>query len=136
VTIEPAAPPPPATGKTLLKILTARQLQSAAISQLGGPARPLVTSTAMQFPNAASAQAAYTALAALDAGANAPTGTTAAVTPATGVQGEVISYSGAGFETIAFAGNGVYTLRELQTAGSAPVSANAVTTVLTSLIGR
>ena len=128
----------PAARKAQLAILTAGKLQSAAISQLGGPARPLITSTAMQFPNANGAKTAYTALAALDAAANAPAGATATVAPAAGIPGEVITYSGAatGFETIALAGNDVYALRELQTAGSAPVSANAVTATLASLISR
>ena len=57
---------------------------------------------------------------------------TATVAPAAGVQGEVITYSGAapGVEVIATAGNGVYALRELQTAGGAPISANTVTALL------
>jgi hypothetical protein len=128
----------PAARRAQLAILTAGKLQSAAISQLGGPARPLITSTAMQFPNANGAKTAYTALAALDAAANAPAGATATVAPAAGIPGEVITYSGAatGSETIAVAGNDVYALRELQTAGSAPVSANAVTALLASLISR
>jgi hypothetical protein len=119
-------------------ILTAHGLQSAAITQLAGPTLPSITSTAMQFPNATSAQAAYTALAALDAAANAPAGATAAVGPATGVQGEVITYSGtaAGVEVIAYAGNGVYALRELESAGGAAVSATTTTTLLASLITR
>jgi len=119
-------------------ILTAHKLQSAAISQLGGPTLPSITSTATQFPNATSAQAAFAALATLDAGANAPAGTTAAIAPATGVQGEVITYSGAaaGVEAIAYAGNGVYALREIQTAGGGPVSTATTTTLLASLINR
>jgi hypothetical protein len=127
-----------AAAKTQRAILTGRQLQSAAISRLGGNALPSITSTAMQFPNAKSAQAAYAALAALDARANAPTGATAAVAPATGVPGEVITYSGAaaGVEAIGYAGNGVYALRELQSDAGAPISANAVTALLASLISR
>ena len=127
-----------AARKSQLAILTARKLQSAAISKLGGPTLPSITSTAMQFPNATSTTAAYTSLAALDAGANAPAASAAAVAPATGVQGEVITYSGAasGVEVIATAGNGVYALRELQTAGGGPISASSVTALLASLIGR
>ena len=124
--------------KTQQTILTSRKLQSAAISAFGGPAMPAITSTATQFPSTTTAQAAYTSLAALDASANAPAGATAVVTPATGVQGEVITYSGAatGVEVIALAGNGVYALRELQTPGSVPITADAATTTLAALIAR
>jgi hypothetical protein len=127
-----------AARKSQLAILTAGKLQSAAISKLGGPTLPSITSTAMQFPKATSTTTAYTALAALDAAGNAPTGSTATVAPATGVQGEVITYSGAapGVEVIATSGNGVYALRELQTAGGGPISANTVTALLASLISR
>ena len=128
----------PTARKSQLTILTAGKLQSAAISKLGGPTLPSITSTAMQFPKASSTTTAYTALAALDAAGNAPAGATATVAPATGVQGEVITYSGAaaGVEVIATSGNGVFALRELQTAGGAPISANTVTALLASLISR
>jgi hypothetical protein len=128
----------PTAGSMQRSILTARKLQSAAISALGGPTLPSITSTAMQFPSATGAKAAYTALAALDAAANAPAGTTSAIAPATGIQGEVITYSGAaaGVEAIAYSGNGVYALRELQTAGGVPVSATTTTTLLSALINR
>ena len=127
-----------AAAKAQVRILKTSKLQSAAISKLGGPTLPSITSTAMQFPNAAAAKAAYTALAALDAGTNAPAGSTAAAAPATGAQSEVIAYAGAttGLEVIAYAGNGVYALRELQTAGGGPISATTATALLTSLISR
>ena len=127
-----------AAGKLQRAILTASPVRSAAISELGGPALPSITSTALQFPNAASAQNAFAALAALDAAANAPAGATAAVATAKGVQGDVITYSGAaaGVEAIAYAGDGVYALRELQTAGRGPISATTATSLLASLISR
>jgi hypothetical protein len=127
-----------AAAKARSAILTAHDFQSGAITRLGGTKLPSITSTAMQFANAAEAKAAFTALAAQDASANAPAGATAKVGPASGVQGEVITYSrtGAGVETIAYAGAGVYALRELQTAASGPVSAKAVTSLLAALIAR
>ena len=42
----------------------------------------------------------------------------------------------AGVEAIAYAGDGVYALRELQTAGSGPISATTATSLLASLISR
>jgi hypothetical protein len=119
-------------------ILTAHDLASAAITRLSGTTLPVITSTAMQFSSAAEAKAAYSALAAQDASANAPAGATAKVGPASGVKGEVITYSGTapGVETIAYAGTDVYTLRELQTTGSGPVSAKAVTSLVATLIAR
>ncbi len=119
-------------------ILAGHKLRSAAIAQINGKMLPLITSTAMQFAGASKASSAYVALAALDAGANAPGSSSAAVSAAPGLSGETITYKGAspGIEVIAHAGTGVYALRESQTAASGPVSAGAVRSLLGSLIRR
>jgi hypothetical protein len=119
-------------------ILTTHRLRAAAIARLSGTTLPSITSTAMQFVRASDAAAAFSALAALDANANAPGGASASVAPAAGLRGDVITYSGAaaGVEVIATSGNGVYALRELETGASGPVSAEAVRTLLAALIAR
>jgi hypothetical protein len=123
--------------------LTGHGYRSGAISGLTGAKIPSVTSTAIQFATATGAAGAYTALVALDAGANAPAQTTATVTAATGIgQASVITYApaspggSAGTELIAVAGDSVYVLRELQSAGSGPISAATVQSLLATLITR
>jgi len=48
----------------------------------------------------------------------------------------IVHLTAAGVEAIGYAGNGVYALRELQSDAGAPISANAVTALLASLISR
>lgn len=124
-------------------LLAGHSFVSGAIAAFAGPTIPTITSTALQFASPAGARAAAAGLVALATGANAPAGSGGTAAPAPGAaQTELITYvptsagGPAGLEAIASAGDGVYTLRELQTAGSGPVDATALQALLGQLIAR